>query len=382
MFSLQTRRKQLIEEIEQFYCGHYLAHAVLVPSSRFGLYALAKEVFQPDDSVLISPVTCHTVIQALIAASVEPVFVNIELETGNIDISKLSSDILRSAKGIISTNLYGNPDGANELQRLAREHELFFIEDCAHVLRTTLNDQLIGSFGDASSFSFKKYFGELGGMVTLRDPELADRVRNRINRETVQTSAKQDRLRFAHYQVMRSPLSPLASVALASYRQLRSKRLAHLPAAEEGAGDDCYSGIDSLHKTFPTTAALANVAHSLSHFDSLVSERKRRAEELICECPLSLRRSQRSNDVCYLSVPFFSSRREEVIEAANVQGIPCYFTYRVPMNRWLNDASSSRYLDQMLVQRWCEQILPIDTRYGSQFLSILASQPVLSTKAF
>jgi dTDP-4-amino-4,6-dideoxygalactose transaminase len=376
MLSLQHRRQRTIEIIERFYREHYLPNTVLVPSSRFGLYAVAKEVVRPGDSVLISPVTCHTVIQALLAADVKPVFVNIELQTGNIDISKLSPEILQSAKGIISTNLYGNPDAADELRELATKHGLFFLEDCAHVLRTALNGKLIGTFGDASSFSFKKYFGELGGILTLRDAELAARVRDRVAREVFQPAPKEELVRFAHYQVMQSPLAPLAEGALAFYKELRRSQTVETPAAEESAGDECHDGIDTLHKTFPTTVALSKVAHSLSRFEEMVAERKRLAAVLIQKCSLPLRKSQRTDDVCYLSVPFFSPNRDEVIETLNAQGIPCYFTYRIPMNRWLTDPAASRNLHAETVNHWCQQILPIDTRNSSQFLAVLAAEPV------
>jgi hypothetical protein len=184
--AINRERRKNEQAILQHYEELYHPHAVLVPSARFGLYAVAKELLSLGDRVLISPITCRTVVEALLAAGVVPVFVDIEPDTGNIDPGRLSDSVLTAARAIVTTNLYGNPDNAPHLRRAAAKHDLLFIEDCAHVIHTVIDGRRVGSLGDVSVFSFKKYFDEPGGVITFRGETAARAVRARVSAEAPQ----------------------------------------------------------------------------------------------------------------------------------------------------------------------------------------------------
>ena len=177
---IAAARQQSLEAIYGHYRRLYLPHVMLVPSARYGLYVVAKELLAPGDRVLISPVTCRTVISALLAAKAIPVFVDIDTATGNIDVSRLAASELNAARAIVTTNLYGTPDQVHELKSIATRRNLLLIEDCAHVLRTSVRGEEIGSVGDISVFSFKKHFNEPGGVICVRSENAATKIQRRI----------------------------------------------------------------------------------------------------------------------------------------------------------------------------------------------------------
>src|SRR5262249_22104058 len=314
---VQHLRQQAVEGISRFYRDRYLREVILAPSARLGLFAAAVEMFAPGDVVLISPVTCHTVIESLLAANVVPVFVDIELATGNIEIARLSNRLLQSANGIITTNLYGNPDEAGELERISRRHKLFLIEDCAHVLQANVGRRPVGTFGDVSVFSFKKYFDESGGVVTARDPRLGSKIRDRLERETKQPDTAEDYLRLVQYYVSRSAGASFSALLSRAYRAWYGSGTSG--QSREAAGET--APWRDRARTLPSTAALLRVYDRLQSYETLVRERIRRARELIEECPLSPRLSRYADEGCHLLVPFFSPQRDRVVARLRQRGI-------------------------------------------------------------
>jgi hypothetical protein len=72
-------------------------------------------------------------------------------------------------------------------------------------------------------------------------------------------------------------------------------------------------------------------------------------------------------------VPFFSSRRDAVVAALRQRGIPTYFLYSPPMNEVFSQLDSNRPLDRDLIRHWCGNILPIDPRFGREYLESIQS---------
>lgn len=96
-----------------------------------------------------------------------------------IDVSLLESKITNRTVGIIPVHLYGHPADMNAVMRIAAKHNLWVIEDCAQAHLATFNDQVVGSFGDLSTFSFYpgKNLGAMGdaGAIVTNDAQLARR---------------------------------------------------------------------------------------------------------------------------------------------------------------------------------------------------------------
>jgi dTDP-4-amino-4,6-dideoxygalactose transaminase len=363
-------RGKAAESILSHYRQRYHSHAVLVPCGRFGLYAAAKELLRPGDRVAISPITCRTVIDALVAAEVCPVFVDIELETGNIDVSKLHRGLLHTLRAIVTTNLYGNPDCVAELKRIAATHGLLLIEDCAHVLGTSIGGQQIGTIGDVSVFSFKKYFDEPGGVVTLRSEGAARRIQERVDSETSAPLEAEERARYLQHQVAKATFKPIAASLSAIYGcWKKSARIE--PNGQESAKNAPTDGMRQ-REILPTTATLLRVAGLLSHVDRFKCARIAAASNLIALCPLELKKSSYSDHVCYLVVPFFSSKRDAVVAAMEKRGIQTYFRYTPPLTEVFRAGLDADYpLHRDVIDHWCRNILPVRLQFGVEYLETI-----------
>lgn len=363
---LQRMRTRALRSITRFYSERYLPEAVPAPSGRFGIYSIAAEVFSPGDHVLISPLTCHTVIESLLAARVVPTFVEINRDTGTIDVARLTRDVLGSAKGVITTNLYGNPDDADELAGLAHRHGLWLIEDCAHVLHTTIAGRAIGSFGDAAVFSFRKYFAEGGAVVAVRSRRLAENIVRRIEREAEPAAQNEEVARFLEHGFTSAAGTTIARVLKTAARRLTP--FCHIRAADKTADDAAARRA----ATFPTTAALLRVRNCLARFEQLVDARIRAADELVRAVPLPPRRSVRAETMCYMAVPFWTPKRNHIIAAMDRRGIPTYFTYSPPMNRRFAGRAQTEFLTESEVDEWCRHILPVSLERRREYAREIA----------
>ncbi|MBS1824087.1 MAG: DegT/DnrJ/EryC1/StrS family aminotransferase [Acidobacteria bacterium] len=348
---ITSQRAKAAGAILEHYRGNYLPHAVIVPSARFGLYALAKELLRPGERVAVSPITCHSVIEALLAAAVVPVFTDIELETGNIDVARLAP-LLQSVRAVVTTNLYGNPDRAVEIKPMAAQHGVLVIEDCAHVLRTSLAGRRIGTVGDASVFSFKKFFGEGGGVVTTRDGDLAERIERRVSELSHPPACGQDALRLVQHTLLHTmPVS--ARWASVTYRRVFGTR------------STARAKFDA-HQEQPTTASLRRTADCVAQEDAAVEKRARRIRALRESCSLPFKSSPHADEVCYFAAPFFCSRRDQAIQTLKECGVDTYFLYP-PLNRAFPDLARTSFLNLDLIHEWSRNILPVHPDCADEF---------------
>ena len=109
-----------------------------------------------------------------------PIFVDIELDTFNIDVSKIKSAITDKTKAIIPVHEFGLASNISEIMTIATDHKLFVIEDAACALGAKENNQPVGSFGIAASFSLhprKSVTCGEGGIITTNDQQLAAKLR-------------------------------------------------------------------------------------------------------------------------------------------------------------------------------------------------------------
>ena len=110
------------------------------------------------DQVLLPGYTCVVVPNAINYLGAEPVYVDIEDKTYNIDCDILENGAgslwnPEQTKAIIVQHTYGIPCDMDRILEFAKKHNLFVIEDSCHALGSTWRGQQVGSFGDAAFFS-------------------------------------------------------------------------------------------------------------------------------------------------------------------------------------------------------------------------------------
>lgn len=135
--------------------------------------------------VLVASNTYIATILAIVRAGHQPVLVEPELETFNLDPEKLIGSITPNTHAICVTHLFGKSCRMNAICTFAKEYGLKIIEDCAQSHGAKFNDQMTGTFGDAGCFSFypTKNLGALGdaGAIVTNDDAMADRLRHTRN---------------------------------------------------------------------------------------------------------------------------------------------------------------------------------------------------------
>jgi dTDP-4-amino-4,6-dideoxygalactose transaminase len=142
-----------------------------------------QEYFDKNDKIITTPFTFTATGDAILHSGATPVFVDIDLDTYNIDPKKIREYLMRSKNvvGIIPVHLYGHPANMGEIMQIAKEYNLFVIEDVAQAFGSMWNGKKLGSIGTTGCFSFfpSKNLGGFGdgGMVSTNDNEIAEIIR-------------------------------------------------------------------------------------------------------------------------------------------------------------------------------------------------------------
>ncbi len=138
------------------------------------------------DEVLVPSNTYIATALAVTYVGAKLVFVEPDIRTFNIDPANIEKVITKRTKAIMPVHLYGQPCDMDKIMDIAHKYNLYIVEDCAQAHGATYaskdgTKKRIGSFGDASGFSFYpgKNLGALGdaGAVVTSNSELADKIR-------------------------------------------------------------------------------------------------------------------------------------------------------------------------------------------------------------
>lgn len=175
-----------------------------------------QEYFDKTDEIITTPLTFTATGDAILRAGATPVFVDIDPAAYNIDPSKIEEYIkseIRNQKseirGIVPVHLYGQPCNMDEIMKIAKEYNLFVLEDVAQAFGGMWKGKKLGSIGTAGTFSFfpSKNLGGFGdgGMVSTNDDELAELMRmllkhggkDKYNVEHIGYNARLDTLQAA-----------------------------------------------------------------------------------------------------------------------------------------------------------------------------------------
>lgn len=157
---------------------YFGAKTSLFASGREGLYALLMELKErPGDEVIVQGYTCVVLPNAIRAAGLKTVYVDIERDTLNLSLDAVREAITPNTKAIICQHTFGIPAPAQALRALCDERGIVLIEDCAHILPDATGPKEIGRYGDAILISFgrdKAISGVAGGAIVCRRLDIAD----------------------------------------------------------------------------------------------------------------------------------------------------------------------------------------------------------------
>ena len=160
---------------------------------RVALYAFLKAMgIKPDDEVILPAYTCVVVPNAILYLGAKPVYIDVSKDTYNIDISQVEAAITDRTKVIICQNTYGLSSNLEKLVAIAKQYNLYTIEDCTHGFGGTYEGKPNGQFCDAAFFSTqwnKPFSTGVGGFSVANNKIIEDRL-SAFNSELIAPSVK------------------------------------------------------------------------------------------------------------------------------------------------------------------------------------------------
>lgn len=164
----------IFEEKFAIYCGTNYAVATSNGTTALHLALVALDI-TADDEVIIPDLTFVATGSAVKYIGAKVVTVDIDEDTLCICPNSIRKAITPKTKAIIPVHLYGHPANILNINKIAKEHNIFVIEDAAEAHGAEVDDRKVGSLGDAGVFSFygnKIITSGEGGMITTNSVDL------------------------------------------------------------------------------------------------------------------------------------------------------------------------------------------------------------------
>lgn len=290
-------------------------HAVAVSSGSAALHlAVLAAGIGPGDRVLVPAHTFIGTLWGVLYAGAEPVFCDVDPDTGTIDLADAERRIGAGARAMIPVHLYGQPADMASVRRFARRHGLLVIEDVAQAIGARYDGRALGTLGAFGCFSFYpgKNLGAAGegGLVVTDDDGAAASLR------TLREHGQIERYHHAHIGF--------------NYRM---------------------DGIQGLI-----------LSHKLDHLDRWTDERRATAaryDAAFRDLPLRLPRARHGDHVFHLYV-VRTPARDRLRAALDAAGIQTGLHYPVPLHR------------QPCLKPWAKQQgdFPVADDFANQGLSL------------
>ncbi|WP_353570634.1 DegT/DnrJ/EryC1/StrS aminotransferase family protein [Candidatus Albibeggiatoa sp. nov. BB20] len=171
------------KQFEQAFVDYFqVPYALAVNSCTAGLHLALEAIgIQAGDKIITTPYTFTATAEVMRYLGADPVFVDIDRHTFNIDVNQLEA-VLKAEpniKAIIPVHFAGQACDMDVILDLAQQYGLKVIEDAAHALPSTYKNRKVGTLGDITVYSFyvtKPVATGEGGMIVTSNPEYAQRI--------------------------------------------------------------------------------------------------------------------------------------------------------------------------------------------------------------
>lgn len=167
--------QQLCKELHQYLM---VPHIDMLTNGHMAL-EVTLEAMQLEGEVITTPFTFASTTHAIVRRGLTPVFCDVNEDDFTIDTSKIEALITEKTCAILPVHVYGNICDVEKIEAIAKKHHLKVLYDAAHAFGCTYQGRGVGSFGDASCYSFHatKVFNTIeGGAVCYHDMELGQRI--------------------------------------------------------------------------------------------------------------------------------------------------------------------------------------------------------------
>lgn len=157
-----------------------VSYGIFTSTGTAGLHAILMALgLRPGDEVIVPAMTFIRAVTPLTHLGLQPVVVDIDPNTGNIDPEAVAKAITPKTKAVIAVHMWGVPADGEQLAALCKTHTIRLIEDFSHAHFSKNGEQFVGSFGDAAFASLQRKknvsVGE-GGIVVTNDKAVYGRL--------------------------------------------------------------------------------------------------------------------------------------------------------------------------------------------------------------
>ena len=179
LHSAQYIMGQNVKEFEKEFASYLgVKYAVTVGNGTDALIIALKALgIGEHDEVITSPFTFFSTAEAIAAVGAIPVFVDVKLDTFNIDPAGIESKVTDKTKAIMPVHIFGQPAEMDEINAIAKKYNLKVIEDACQAVGAEYKGRKTGTLGDMACFSFfpTKNLGCAGdgGAIVTDNDELA-----------------------------------------------------------------------------------------------------------------------------------------------------------------------------------------------------------------
>lgn len=169
--------KSFAQFMEQKYCllVNSGSSANLIAFATLTSPVLGDRRVQAGDEVITVAAGFPTTVNPIVQYGCIPVFVDVEKDTHQIDVTKLESALSSKTRAIMVAHTLGNPFNAKEIKAFCDKHNLWLIEDCCDAVGAKFDGKMVGTFGHLATVSFypahHMTMGE-GGVVLTSDHKL------------------------------------------------------------------------------------------------------------------------------------------------------------------------------------------------------------------
>ncbi|MDD5363574.1 MAG: DegT/DnrJ/EryC1/StrS family aminotransferase [Ignavibacteria bacterium] len=175
-----SSKGKFIKEFEDKFSDYIgVKYATAVSNGTTALHlALETLGITEGDEVIVPTFTYIASVSSILYTGATPVFVDSLETTWQMDPEDVKKKITKKTKAIMVVHLYGQMCDMEAIMKIANEHNLFVIEDCAEAFGSKFKGKCAGTFGDISTFSFygnKTITTGEGGMVVSNDYYMYDR---------------------------------------------------------------------------------------------------------------------------------------------------------------------------------------------------------------
>ena len=279
---------------------------------------------KPGDEVITADFTFAATVEVIALLQLTPVLVDVEPNTFNIDPEAIKKAITRKTKAIVPVHLFGQTANMDAIMEIAREHDLYVIEDNAQAIGANYNfkngtKEKAGALGHVASTSFfpSKNLGCYGdgGAIFTNDDELAHTIRGIVNHGMYE--------RYHHDVVgVNSRLDSIqAAVLRAKLPNLDSYNRARQEAARRYS--EAFKGIENIVTPYTKSTEDTHVYHQYT-------------------------------------LKVLNGKRDELVKYLNEKGIPCGVYYPIPLH------SQKAYKDI----RYKEEDFPVTNRLVKEVISL------------